>query len=145
MWKISSHDEAGGYIAFQCEIAEETNIQTFIDFVKTIRKHWSGILNYFKSGLNNGILEGINSKIQLAKKRARGFRNINNFINMIQCVAGKMQLGLPDYFTHSIQRRAKNVLSFYVRYEMQQEFAVLLKKRMTTKFQITIFFKKAVI
>jgi len=30
-----------------------------------------------------GILEGINSKIQLAKRRARGFRNIKNFINMI--------------------------------------------------------------
>ena len=29
-----------------------------------------------ESKINNGILEGINSKIQLAKKRDRGYKNI---------------------------------------------------------------------
>jgi transposase len=28
-------------------------------------------------------LEGINSKVQLAKRRAKGYRNTDNFINMI--------------------------------------------------------------
>jgi len=60
-----------------------------------LKSHWSGINNYFKSKLNNGILEGINSKIQLAKKRARGFRNIDNFINMIYFIAGKLKFDYP--------------------------------------------------
>ena len=34
---------------------------------------------------------GINSKIQLAKWRARGFRNIKNFINMIRVIYGKVK------------------------------------------------------
>ncbi|HED06000.1 MAG TPA: ISL3 family transposase, partial [Ignavibacteria bacterium] len=47
---------------------------------------------------NNGILEGINSKIQLAKRRASGFRNIDNFINMIYFISGKLKFDYPLYF-----------------------------------------------
>ncbi|MEQ8705654.1 MAG: transposase, partial [Phaeodactylibacter sp.] len=39
--------------------------------------------------------EGINAKIQLAKRRARGYRNINNFITMIYLLAGKLNLKYP--------------------------------------------------
>jgi hypothetical protein len=48
-----------------------------------LKAHWSGIIAYFESKVTNGILEGINAKIQLAKRRARGYRNTRNFINMI--------------------------------------------------------------
>ncbi len=47
----------------------------------------------------NGILESINNKIQLAKRRARGYRNINNFINMIYFLYGKLRFTYPRYFT----------------------------------------------
>ncbi|MBD3374860.1 ISL3 family transposase, partial [candidate division KSB1 bacterium] len=40
-------------------------------------------------------LEGINSKIQLAKARARGYRNIENFINMIYFIAGDLEFDYP--------------------------------------------------
>jgi transposase len=33
-----------------------------------LKGHWKGILEYFNSRITNGILEGINSKIQLAKR-----------------------------------------------------------------------------
>jgi hypothetical protein len=36
-------------------------------------------------------MEGINNKIQLAKRRARGYRNIDNYINMIYFIADKMK------------------------------------------------------
>jgi len=54
-----------------------------------------------KSHITNGILEGINSKIQLAKRRASGYRNINNFINMIYFLCGKLK-----FDTHCISHRA---------------------------------------
>ncbi|MBC2701879.1 MAG: transposase, partial [ANME-2 cluster archaeon] len=38
-----------------------------IEVAKTIKSHWNGILNYFNSRINNGILEGTNSVIQLLK------------------------------------------------------------------------------
>jgi transposase len=40
----------------------------------TVKRHWTGILRWFTSKINNGILEGINSLIQAAKARARGYR-----------------------------------------------------------------------
>jgi len=62
---------------------------------KTIKKHWQGILNWFESRVNNGILEGINSMIQAAKARARGYRTVKNFITMIYLISGKLDFKLP--------------------------------------------------
>jgi len=46
-----------------------------------------------------GILEGLNSKIQLAKKRARVYGNINNFINIVYFTCGKLKFNYPLYLT----------------------------------------------
>jgi transposase len=66
---------------------------------RTIRAHWTGIINYIESRINNGILEGLNSKIQRAKKRARGYANTKNFINMIYFIFGKLKFDYPLYLT----------------------------------------------
>ena len=48
------------------------------------------LVHFVELRITNGILEGINSKIQLAKRRVRGYRNINNFINMIYFLCEKL-------------------------------------------------------
>ena len=96
-WDMEDPEEAGAFLAYWCDYAKESKIQPFIKVVNMIKAHWSGIINYIKSRLNNGILEGINSKIQLAKKRARGYRNIENFINMIYYTCGKLDYVYPQY------------------------------------------------
>lgn len=98
-WDIEDKELAEGYLAFWCDIAEESRIFPFQRVVNTIKAHWSGIINYIESKINNGILEGLNSKIQLAKKRARGYRNIENFINMIYFICGKLKFNYPLYST----------------------------------------------
>lgn len=98
-WDIKDKQEAEGYLAFWCDIAIESKIFPFQKAVNTIKAHWSGIINYIHSKVNNGILEGLNSKIQLAKKRARGYRNITNFINMIYFTCGKLKFNYPLYLT----------------------------------------------
>ena len=87
-WSFKTKEEAGAYLSYWCDLAKESQIFPFIKVAKTLKAHWSGIVNYAETNLNNGILEGINSKIQLAKKRARGYRNIQNFINMIYFIVG---------------------------------------------------------
>ena len=96
-WSIKNKQEAASYLVFWCDMAEESGIFPFIKFVKTIKSHWTGIINYINSKISNGILEGINSKIQLAKRRARGYRNIKNFINMIYFISGKLKFDYPLY------------------------------------------------
>ena len=96
-WSIEEPEEAMSYLAFWCDYAENSNLEPFTRTVKMIKRHWTGINNYTKSKINNGILEGINSKVQLAKKRARGYRNVRNFINMIYFIAGKLKCSYPHY------------------------------------------------
>ena len=98
-WDLKDKEEASGYLAFWCDIATDSGIFPFQKAVKTIKAHWTGIVNYIESRVNNGILEGLNSKIQLAKKRARGYKNINNFINMIYFTCGKLKFDYPLYLT----------------------------------------------
>jgi transposase len=58
---------------------------------RTVKDHWDGILSYFDSVLTTGFLEGINSLIQSAKARARGYRNPRNMISMAYLIAGKLK------------------------------------------------------
>ncbi len=44
----------------------------------TIRRHWEGIVNGYKHKERNGSLEGLNSLIQAAKGKARGYRTVKN-------------------------------------------------------------------
>jgi transposase len=94
-WTMKTPQEACGFLAFWCDMVKESEIAPFMKFVNTVKTHWDGILNYITSKLTNGILEGINSKIQLIKRRARGYRNITNFINMIYFTCGKLQFDYP--------------------------------------------------
>ena len=43
-------------------------------------KRWIGeIIAYFDEGTTQGVVEGINNKLKLIKRRAFGFRNFDNF------------------------------------------------------------------
>jgi len=96
LFQIKDSGEAAKYdLCSWCDLVMESGIQPFIKFVCLLKGHWSGIVNYFDTKLTNEILEGINSKIQLAKRRARGFRNIKNFINMIILICGKIKFNYP--------------------------------------------------
>jgi transposase len=98
-WNFSDLEEAVAFLAYWCDLVRDSAIIHFKKFVNTINAHWTGVINYIKSKISNGILESINSKIQLAKRRARGFSNINNFINMIYFVAGKLKYDYPLFST----------------------------------------------
>jgi len=72
--------------------ATHSRIPAIIDVAKTIRRHQPGILRWFISGINNGILEGINSLVQAAKAKARGYRSDRNLATIIYLIAGKLDL-----------------------------------------------------
>jgi hypothetical protein len=44
-----------------------------------VKKHEEGILRWFHSRMTNGLLEGINGLVQAAKRKVRGYRNVQNF------------------------------------------------------------------
>ncbi len=57
---------------------------------KTIKAHWSGIVKWKESQINNGILEGFNSIVQAAKSKARGFSTTKNYKIVAYLVTGDL-------------------------------------------------------
>jgi transposase len=90
-WDFDDPKLAEEFLDDWCKRADASGIFPFQGAARTIRAHWSGIVNYTMSKISNGILEGINSKVQFARKRARGYRNTKNFISMILFLCGKLE------------------------------------------------------
>ncbi len=76
------YEEFKAQLKFIADFAQEMMKDNAI--TKTILAHFDGIANYAKSQINNGVLEGINSKIQTIKRIARGFRYKTTFKKMIR-------------------------------------------------------------
>ena len=87
-------DTARAYLKKWYWWASHSRLEPITKAAKTVREHWNGILNWFNSRVNNGILEGINSLIQAAKAKARGYRNPGNLITMCYIIAGKLDFGI---------------------------------------------------
>jgi transposase len=66
-----------------------------IEAARTIKRHWDGILRWFDSRIANGLIEGINSLVQAAKAKARGYRSMRNLKAMVYLLAGKLDLQMP--------------------------------------------------
>ena len=69
---------------------------------QTVQHHLSGIHNWMRSRINNGILEGLNSIIQAAKRKARGYGK-KHFAIIAFLLTGKLNLQkvnpfLPTHF-----------------------------------------------
>ena len=62
---------------------------------RTVMKHRDGILAWFDSHIANGLIEGINSLVQAAKAKARGYRSTRNLTAITYLIAGKLDLRLP--------------------------------------------------
>ena len=75
--------------------AVRSRLEPITRFARMVKEHYEGIIRYFTSELTSGTMEGINSRIQGIKRRARGFRNIDNFIAMIYLEAGGLKMELP--------------------------------------------------
>jgi transposase len=80
------------YLRRWCYGAKRSRLQPIKDFVALAEKHWDGIIAWHASHLSNGLLEGINSLVQAAKARARGYRNKNKMITIIYLTAAKLPL-----------------------------------------------------
>lgn len=99
LWDMPTKEAAHAFMVQWCAEVRLWNISAFEPFIKTLIGHWSGIIHFVESKLTNGLLEGINHKVQLAKRRARGYRNLDNFINMVYFLCGKLKFSYPLYST----------------------------------------------
>lgn len=69
--------------------ATHSQLAPIVKVAKTIKNHWGGIVSWKKSQINNGILEGLNSVLQAAKRKARGYK-IQHFKTIAYLLTGKV-------------------------------------------------------
>jgi transposase len=75
--------------------ATHSRLKPVIEAARTMKRHWDGILRWFDSKIANGILEGLNSLVQAAKAKPRGYRSTHNLKAIIYLIAGRLELKLP--------------------------------------------------
>ena len=75
--------------------AKRSRLEPMKAVARTMEKHRDGILAWFDSRISNGLIEGINSLVQAAKAKARGYRNSKTLKAVTYLVAGKLDLKLP--------------------------------------------------
>lgn len=86
---------AEGFLDRWLSWAMRCRLEPMKDAARTVKKHKDGILRWFNSKIANGLIEGINSLVQAAKAKARGYRSIRNLKAMVYILAGKLDLRLP--------------------------------------------------
>ena len=97
VYEIEDPDQAAAYLRRFTRGARHSRLQPIIDFARMVDEYWLGIVRWWHSRISNGLLEGLHSLVQAAKRRARGYRSTRNYLAMIYLVAGKLDVAV----THS--------------------------------------------
>ena len=92
-YELDDPDAAEEYLRRWIAEVHTSGLQPLIKFTRMLEDHWLGVMRWHHSRVSNGLLEGLNSLIQAAKRRARGYRTNRNYIAMIYLVAGKLNPG----------------------------------------------------
>lgn len=72
--------------------ATHSRLKPVIEAARTLKRHLPGLLAYCKHRITNAVAEGMNSKIQLIKANARGFRNFEKYRIAILFHCGRLDL-----------------------------------------------------
>ena len=82
--------------------ARRSRLEPFKRLGKTLKAHLPGILAAYRLAASNAVAENINSQIQAAIVRARGFQSIRSLTNIIFLTTGKLQNLPANPFAHAV-------------------------------------------
>lgn len=93
-WRCETEAEARGILLQWCWMGAHSRLEPIKRVVRLIRRHWDGILAYFRHRISNGVVEALNNTAKAISHRARGYRSAKGFANvMLLCMGG---LELPQ-------------------------------------------------
>ena len=96
VYRCQSEQEAKSMMKRLISWMKKSRLQPMIKAAHTFQNRLEDILAYFISRVTNAIAEGLNSMIQAAKRKARGYRTYDGFSSMIYLIAAKLQLACPN-------------------------------------------------
>ncbi len=103
VYRQPTKEDAKGMLKGWISSALASKIPAMKTVANTLNKHWQGILQWYDSRITNAVMEALNSLIQAAKRKARGYRTMRNLQFIAFLIGGKLDLKLTTCypFTHS--------------------------------------------
>ena len=94
--KFKDVDEAAVELKRWLWWASHSRIKAFKELYLKIKRHREHILNAIRLGMSNARIEATNNKIKLIVRKAYGFRNIQNMLDMMYLVCSDLKVPLPN-------------------------------------------------
>lgn len=94
--KIKDAGEAEAELKRWLWWASHSRIDAFKKLYQKIKRHKEHILNTIRLGMSNARIEATNNKIKLIIRKAYGFRNIQNMLDMVYLVCSDLKIPLPN-------------------------------------------------
>jgi transposase len=79
--------------------ASRSRLAPFVKTAKTMRERRGLIVNALEAGINNGRVEGLNTKVRLLVRRAYGFHSAEAALALVMLACGPIDLQLPHEHT----------------------------------------------
>jgi transposase len=100
MWNYQTAADAADHFNSVISWCCRSRMEPFVNFGRTLRRHRDGILGYFKNYTTSAAIEALNGLLQLARRRARGYRTFRNFQAIAYWIAGDLTIHTPAPATH---------------------------------------------
>jgi transposase len=97
IYQATTQEEFVTYLNKWYYWATHSKLAPIIKAAKTVKRHWEGILKWYESKINNGILEGLNSVIQATKSKAIGYKTFKNYKIIVYLLTGKLDFSLVNH------------------------------------------------
>ena len=97
IWMQPNKEEAEKQLQYWCDRAKESKLPAMVKCANSLLSHRTGILAWYDAKVTNAMLEGINNKIKVLKRKAYGYRDDEYFKLLL--------LGLHD---NTVKELAKN-------------------------------------
>ena len=100
LWNYQLREDAKQHLESVLSWCSRSRMQPFVKLGKTLRRHMDGILGYYNNYTTSAAIEAVNGLLQLARRRARGYRTFRNFQAMAYWIAGGLTIENRPTITH---------------------------------------------
>ena len=78
-----TREQAERAIQAWCDKVCNSPVRCYDGFIKTLRRYWTYILNYFIDRISSGFVEGVNNKLKTIKRRCYGIKKASTLFQRI--------------------------------------------------------------
>ena len=99
-WNYATAEDARTHLKAVMGWCSRSRMEPFVKLARSLKAHMEGLLGYFKNYTTSAAIEAINGLLQLARRRARGYRRFANFQAIAYWIAGGLEIPAPVNTTH---------------------------------------------